>query len=66
MDVFKLAQDEKIIGIDAWGKGSIEGLTIASNKQTRSFGEPRPQPSTGKHPWYTQLTEQDRQRYVGR
>jgi len=65
MDVFKLARDEKIIGIDAWGKGSIEGLTIASNRQTRSFGEPRPQPSAGKHPWYAQLTEQDRQRYVG-
>jgi hypothetical protein len=63
MDVFALAQDEKIIGIDAWGKGSIDGLTIATNKQTRSFGEPRPGP--GEPPWYAQPTKLDQRRYVG-
>jgi hypothetical protein len=65
MEVFKLARDEKIIGIDAWGKGSIEGLAIASNKQTRSFGERRPEPSAGDRPWYATLTDQERQHYVG-
>ena len=65
VEVFKLARDEKIIGIDAWGRGAIKGLVIASNKQTRSFGEPRPESLAGDPPWYATLTEQDRQRYVG-
>jgi hypothetical protein len=64
-DVFKLARNEMIVGIDAWGQGTIEGLTIASNKQTKSFGTPRPESSAGKQPWHVTLIREDGQRYVG-
>jgi hypothetical protein len=64
-EVFKLDRNEKIIGIDMWGKGTIDGLTIATNKQTHSFGETRPDSPDQEPPWYAGLTEQDRRRYVG-
>ncbi len=64
-EVLRLDRNEKIIGIDMWGKGTIDGLAIATNKQTRSFGKPRPSSAAGEPPWYAELTEQDRQRYVG-
>jgi hypothetical protein len=64
-EVFKLDRNEKIIGIDMWGKGTIDGLTIATNKQTQSFGETRPDARDQEPPWYAGLTDQDQQRYVG-
>ena len=64
-EVFKLDRNEKIIGIDIWGRGTIDGLTIATNKQTQSFGDTRPDSPAHEPPWYAELTEQDRQRYVG-
>jgi hypothetical protein len=64
-EVFKLDRNEKIIGIDMWGKGTIDGLTIATNKQAQSFGDARPDSPNQEPPWYANLTEQDRQRYVG-
>jgi hypothetical protein len=63
--VFKLDRNEKIVGIDMWGKGTIDGLTIATNKQAQSFGDPKPSTAAGEPPWYAELTKQDRQRYVG-
>ena len=63
--VFKLDRNEKIIGIDMWGKGTIDGLTIATNKQAQSFGDTRPDSADQEPPWYAELTKQDRQRYVG-
>jgi hypothetical protein len=63
-EVLKLDRDEKIIGVDAWGKGTLEGLTIATNKRTRTFGEPKPASLSGDGPWYATLTELDKERYV--
>jgi hypothetical protein len=63
-EVFKLDRNEKIIGIDMWGQGTIDGLAIATNKQAQSFGDPKPSSAEGEPPWYAQLTRQDRQRYV--
>jgi hypothetical protein len=63
-EVFKLDRNEKIIGIDMWGHGTIDGLTIATNKQTRSFGDPKPSSATTETAWYDSLTRQDHKRHV--
>jgi hypothetical protein len=65
VEVFKLDRDEKIVGIHGWGKGAIDGLAIATNKQTKSFGRPSPAPAASEAPWHAMLTEEQVQRYVG-
>lgn len=58
---FKLKADEKIIGIHGFGKSSVEGLVIATNKRTQAFGAVTTSRET---PWYDELSEDNRRRYV--
>jgi hypothetical protein len=51
--------------MEAWGHDPIEGLAIATNKRTVSFGAPRPPIAEDENPPFTTLTEQDRLRHVG-
>lgn len=66
-EVLKLGKSERIIGIQAYGKGSIDELIIATDLRTKSFGGTAAQGADPQHPapWFDQLTPQQRASYTG-
>jgi hypothetical protein len=63
-EVLRLGRREKIIGIHAYGQGTIDDLFIATNERVVSFGDGDAPGLRQASPWYTRLTEQDRKQYV--
>ncbi len=64
-EVLKLKRREKIVGIHAYGKGTVDELVIETNQRTVSFGDGVAPGLDSEVPWYTTLSEEDRRRYVG-
>ncbi len=64
-DVLRLRSREKIIGIHAYGQGTLDELLVATNERTVSFGGGDASGRAKAQPWYTGLSDEERQRYVG-
>ncbi len=58
--VFELKGNEKLVGIDAAGRGGIDRLTVATNQRVRTFGNDGS--SDNLSSW---LTDEQKRQYVG-
>lgn len=62
VETFKLGRHEKLVGIQAYGRGQIGQLVIATNSRTKVFGAG---PATNEDRWFDGLSDQDLDSYVG-
>ncbi len=63
-EVFMLDKNEKIIGMHAYGRGTVDELVIATNKRVVSLGDGKAPGLGTEQPWYETLSEEDKRRYV--